>query len=167
MIWETGAGEDSAEPLRQAQVCDSGGTVVGGGKLRGAGTPLVADLNQAGGIIGKPEAKPIVEGGCRLVHQRLTGRLIGDCDLDILIVEFPQAGREAVVEAVVGGRRQEAGRGSWESSYGSVGCGDATLQHIPPWGIFSRGGGCGPHAGQGGVTEQPPHCREGAAGGGG
>lgn len=49
------------------------------------GTPLVADLNQADGII-------------------------GDCDLDILIVEFPQAGREAVVEAVVGGYRQEAGR---------------------------------------------------------
>ena len=47
--------------------------------------PLVADLNQADGII-------------------------GDCDLDILIVEFPQAGREAVVEAVVGGHRQEAGR---------------------------------------------------------
>ena len=86
MIWETGAGEDSAEPSRQAQVCDTGGTVVGGGKLRDAGTPLVADLNQADGII-------------------------GDCDLDILIVEFPQAGREAVVEAVVGGHRQEAGWG--------------------------------------------------------
>ena len=85
MIWETGAGEDSAEPSRQAQVCDTDGTVVGGGKLRGAGTPLVADPNQADGII-------------------------GDCDLDILIVEFPQAGREAVVEAVVGGHRQEAGR---------------------------------------------------------
>ena len=104
MTRETGAGEDPAEPSRQAQVCDTGGTVVGGGKLRGAGTPLVADLNQAGDIIGKPEAnKPVVEGGCRLVHQHLTGRLIGDRDLDILIVEFPQAGREAVVEAVVGG----------------------------------------------------------------
>jgi len=33
------------------------------------------------------------------LHQRLTG----DRDLDILIAEFPQAGREAVVEAVVGG----------------------------------------------------------------
>lgn len=76
MIRKTGAGEDSAEPSRQAQVCDTGGTVVGGGKLRGAGTSLVADLNQVGGIIGKPEAKPIVEGGCRLVYQRLTRRLL-------------------------------------------------------------------------------------------
>ena len=45
--------------------------------------------------------------------------------------------------------------------------GDAVLQCIPPWGIFSRGGWRGPHAGQGGVTEQSPHCREGVAGGGG
>ena len=40
---------------------------------------------------------------------------------------------------------------------------DATLQHIPPRGICSRGGGHDPHAGQGVVTEQPPHCREGTA----
>ena len=48
-----------------------------------------------------------------------------------------------------------------------MGCGDVALQHIPPGGICSRGGGHGPHAGQGVVTEQPPHCREGTAGGGG
>ena len=45
--------------------------------------------------------------------------------------------------------------------------GDAALQHIPPGGIFSRGGGYGSHAGLGVVTEQPPHCREGMVGGGG
>ena len=45
--------------------------------------------------------------------------------------------------------------------------GDVALQHIPPGGIFSRGGGYGSHAGLGVVTEQPPHCREGMAGGGG
>ena len=39
--------------------------------------------------------------------------------------------------------------------------------YTPPRGICSRGGGRGPHAGQGVVTEQPPHCREGTAGGGG
>ena len=117
MIWETGAGEDSAEPLRQAQVCDSGGTVVGGGKLRGAGTPLVADLNQAGGII-------------------------GDCDLDILIVEFPQAGREAVVEAVVGGHRQEVGRGG-DHGKAPTGRWDAAMLCSPaytPRGYIFKGG---------------------------
>ena len=140
MIRKIGAGEDSAEPSRQAQVCDTGGTVVGGGKLRGAGTPLVADLNQAGGIIGKPEAKPIVEGGCRLVHQRLTGRLIGDCDLDILIVEFPQAGREAVLEAVMGGHRQEAGRGG-DHGKAPTGRWDAAmlLSSIYPPGVYFQG----------------------------
>ena len=34
------------------------------------------------------------------------------------------------------------------------------FQHTPPGYIF-KGGGRGPHAGQGVVTEQPPHCREG------
>ncbi|GGH61976.1 hypothetical protein GCM10007359_11730 [Rothia aerolata] len=41
------------------------------------------------------------------------------------------------------------------------------LAYTPGGYIWKGGGGHGPHAGQGTVTEQPPHCREGTAGGGG
>ena len=48
-------------------------------------------------------------------------------------------------------------RGCYSPAYTPLGYilkgGDVALHYIPPGGIFSRGGGHGPHAGQGVVTE--------------